>query len=113
MKVGLLCLFFLFGFGVTTAFAAKTWADYPNSGYCPGTMRRVPNVAMCGGRGPGAASQIKAAPPQAVRAACSGDAKRLCAAVLGDTKKRQACMKEHRAELSAGCKAAITQWRSN
>jgi hypothetical protein len=90
--------------------AAKTWADYPNSGYCPGTTRKVPDVAMCGGGGGGGGRG--AAPPQAVRAACSDDAKRLCAAVLGDTKKRQACMREHRAELSAGCKAAVTQWRS-
>lgn len=119
MKIGLLCLFFLFGLDVIPAFAAKTWADYPNSGYCPGTMRKVPDVAMCGGRDPGAASQSGAAaaqsgaaPPQAVRAACSGDAQRLCAAVLGDAKKRQACMREHGADLSAGCKAAVTQWRS-
>jgi hypothetical protein len=60
---------------------------------------------------PAITSQTQAAAPQAVRAACSGDAQRLCAAVLGDSKKRQACMREHRAELSAGCKAAIAQWR--
>ena len=111
MKAGLLCVFFLFGLGITAAFAYETWKDHPNSGVCPGTMRKVPDVAMCGGRGPGAASHTKAAAPQAVRAACSGDAQRLCAGVPG--KQRQACMKEHRAELSAGCKAAITQWRSN
>ena len=109
--LGLGCLFLLLLSG-GPAFAAKTWADYPHSGYCPGTMRKVPNVAMCRGGGPGAAPRTEAGPAQAVRAACSGDAQRLCAAVLGDTKKRQACMKEHRAELSAGCKAAITQWRS-
>src|SRR5215472_17714259 len=56
-------------------------------------------------------SPTEAAPPQAVRAACSGDAQRLCAAVLGDPKAQPACMREHRAELSASCKAAIAQWR--
>jgi hypothetical protein len=60
---------------------------------------------------PAITSQTQAAPPQAVRAACSGDAQRLCAAVLGDPKAQPACMREHRAELSAGCKAAIAQWR--
>jgi len=57
------------------------------------------------------ATEIEAAPPQAVRAACSGDAQRLCAAVLGDPKAQPTCMREHREELSAGCKAAIAQWR--
>ena len=52
-----------------------------------------------------------AAPPKYVRAACHDDAKRLCASVLRDTPKRQACMREHRAELSAGCKAAVAKWR--
>jgi hypothetical protein len=53
----------------------------------------------------------KAAPPQAVRAACSDDAQRLCAAAFGNPQRRQACMRQHRAELSAGCKTAIAQWR--
>jgi hypothetical protein len=52
-----------------------------------------------------------AAPPKYVRAACHDDAKRLCASVLRNTPKRQACMREHRAELSAGCKAAHAKWR--
>jgi hypothetical protein len=39
------------------------------------------------------------------------DAQRLCAAVIGDLHARRACMTEHSAELSAGCKAAIAQWR--
>jgi len=61
---------------------------------------------------PAITSQTKAAtPPAYVRAACTGDAKRLCAAVLRNTPKRQACMREHRAELSAGCKAAVAKWR--
>jgi hypothetical protein len=55
--------------------------------------------------------QTNAAPPKYVRAACVGDAKRLCAAVYENTQKRQACMREHRAELSAACKAAIKRWR--
>jgi hypothetical protein len=49
--------------------------------------------------------------PQYVRAACHGDAKRLCAAVIENPEKRRACMREHHAELSAGCKAAIAKWR--
>jgi hypothetical protein len=57
------------------------------------------------------ASQTEAAPPKYVRAACIGDAKTLCASVLRNTQKRQACMREHRAELSAGCKAAVAKWR--
>jgi hypothetical protein len=58
-------------------------------------------------------SQTEAAspPPEAVRAACMSDAQRLCAAVIGNLPARRACMTEHRAELSAGCKAAIAQWR--
>jgi hypothetical protein len=60
---------------------------------------------------PAITSRTEAAPPQAVRAACSGDAQRLCAGVFGNPEARRACMREHRAELSAGCKAAITQWR--
>jgi hypothetical protein len=48
--VGLLLLLSL-TLGVSTAFAAKTWKDFPNSGVCPGTMRKVANVANCGCRG--------------------------------------------------------------
>jgi hypothetical protein len=60
---------------------------------------------------PAMASQAEAAaPPQYVRAACHDDAKRLCASVLSNTAKRQACMKEHHADLSAGCKAAVAKW---
>ena len=61
---------------------------------------------------PAITSRTEAAtPPAYVRAACTGDAKRLCAAVIRNTPKRQACMREHGAELSAGCKAAIAKWR--
>jgi hypothetical protein len=59
---------------------------------------------------PAITSQAKAAAPQAVRAACHDDVRRLCAAVLWNAEARQACMREHSAELSAGCKAAIAQW---
>jgi hypothetical protein len=59
----------------------------------------------------GITSQTEAAPPKYVQAACRSDAKRLCASVLRNTQKRQACMREHRAELSAGCKAAVAKWR--
>jgi len=52
-----------------------------------------------------------ATPPAYVRAACTGDAKRLCAAVIRNTPKRQACMRKHHEELSADCKAAIAKWR--
>ena len=43
----------------------------------------------------------------AVRAACTGDAKRLCAAVIHDAAKRHACMSAHASQLSKGCIAAI------
>jgi len=53
-----------------------------------------------------------AAPPSAaVREACSGDAKRLCSAVISQTEARQACMRKHRAQLSERCKAAIAKSR--
>ena len=55
-------------------------------------------------------SQTEAAAPRAVLAACHDDVRRLCAAVLWKSEARQACMREHSAELSAGCKAAIAQW---
>jgi hypothetical protein len=45
--IGLVCLFLLL-FGVSTAFAAKTWDSFATSGRCPGTMRKVANVANCG-----------------------------------------------------------------
>ena len=61
---------------------------------------------------PAITSRTEAAtPPQYVRAACTGDSKRLCAAVIRDTPKRQACMRKHHDELSADCKAAIAKWR--
>ena len=60
---------------------------------------------------PAITSRTEAAtPPAYVRAACTGDAKKLCAAVIRDTPKRQACMRKHHDELSADCKAAIAKW---
>ena len=43
----------------------------------------------------------------ALRAACGADARKLCASVVSDTAKRNACMKAHYAQLSAKCKDAI------
>lgn len=49
--------------------------------------------------------------PKSVREACIADARRLCGAVLGDDKKRHACMQEHRSELSKDCLHAIAMSR--
>jgi len=51
--------------------------------------------------------------PETVKQACYGDAKRLCAKVLGDDEKRHACMQEHRSELSKDCLHAIAQSRQH
>jgi hypothetical protein len=59
-------------------------------------------------------ASLSGAPPQpspAVRAACSGDARRLCGAVIRDAEKRRACMVRHAAQLSAGCKTAVANQR--
>src|SRR3974390_745701 len=56
-------------------------------------------------------SQTQAPPPQAVREACSGDSQRLCSDLVGNPEAHRACMREHRSELSTGCKAAIVQMR--
>jgi hypothetical protein len=50
-------------------------------------------------------------PNAEVRDACMADAKRLCAAVLGDDAQRHECMHEHRAELSHDCLVAIARSR--
>jgi len=47
----------------------------------------------------------------AVKAACSGDAQRLCADAEPG-RGMMACMKEHRAELSATCSAAVDEARA-
>jgi hypothetical protein len=43
----------------------------------------------------------------APRPACLNDAKKFCASVIQDEEARRRCMREHGAELSEGCKAAI------
>jgi acyl-CoA thioesterase I len=62
--------------------------------------------------------QILGPPPAASTAstaslhkACIADARRLCAAVLGDEDKRHQCMQEHRTELSKDCLHAIAASR--
>src|SRR5437667_8032994 len=50
---------------------------------------------------------IMAAGNAAVRAACHEDTRRLCSSVFGDLEAVRACMREHHAELSEGCKPAI------
>jgi hypothetical protein len=50
---------------------------------------------------------IQPAATAAVRAACRGDAYRLCSSVIHDEAKRHACMHAHAAQLSQGCIAAI------
>ena len=57
-------------------------------------------------------SAVTAAPNAAVRAACAGDAKRLCGDVYNNPAARQACMQDHRAEWSDGCKAAVAERQS-
>jgi hypothetical protein len=54
-----------------------------------------------------AAIQSAPAATAAVRAACTGDAQRLCSSVIHDAAKRHACMHAHAAQLSKGCIAAI------
>jgi hypothetical protein len=47
------------------------------------------------------------APSPEVRRACMSDVRRLCASVIGDASKRQACMRKHRAKWTAGCRKAV------
>ena len=47
----------------------------------------------------------------APRSACLNDAKKLCASVIHDDEARRGCMREHSAELSEGCKAAVAAER--
>jgi acyl-CoA thioesterase I len=63
--------------------------------------------------GPAQVAQAPSTTPSAdVRAACSADAKRLCAAVITDEAKRRQCMHDHLSELSKDCLAAIAKSRS-
>jgi hypothetical protein len=43
----------------------------------------------------------------ALRSACGADARKLCASVVSNTAKRNACMQAHYAQLSDKCKEAI------
>jgi hypothetical protein len=52
-------------------------------------------------------------PTPALRRACGPDARKLCASVISNTAKRQACMRAHRAELSEACLAAIQRARTS
>jgi hypothetical protein len=52
-----------------------------------------------------------AAPNPAIRAACHEDTRRLCSSVFGDLEAVRKCMREHHAELSEGCKSAISSSR--
>jgi hypothetical protein len=42
----------------------------------------------------------------AVKQACTADAMRFCSAVIQDGPARYACMQQHNAQLSAGCRQA-------
>jgi hypothetical protein len=95
---------------------ASTWhSDIAIDGYyCPGGGKRA-HLEQCpknhaGKRGQkGGRGQSPRRPTAAVRQACGGDAIRLCGAVIKDLKARRACMKAHKAELSAACKAALAK----
>jgi acyl-CoA thioesterase I len=53
------------------------------------------------------------APSETVRDACVADVRRLCAAAIQDEAKRQACMHEHRAQLSSDCQHAMAESRQH
>jgi hypothetical protein len=50
---------------------------------------------------------------QQVRAACQADAQKLCAAVQPGGGRIVACLKEHKDEVSDGCKQAISKAKQN
>jgi hypothetical protein len=50
-----------------------------------------------------AAAQFSAAQ----RAACGGDAQRLCSSSMADPQRLSACMNRNASKVSAGCKAAM------
>ena len=52
-------------------------------------------------------SEAALKPSGALRDACGAEARKLCASVVSNTAKRNACMKAHYAQLSAKCKEAI------
>jgi hypothetical protein len=50
---------------------------------------------------------------QEVRAACQADAQKLCASVQPGGGRIVACLKEHKEQVSDGCKQAISKARQN
>jgi hypothetical protein len=50
---------------------------------------------------------------QQVRAACQADAQKLCAGVQPGGGRIVACLKEHKDEVSDGCKQAISKAKQN
>jgi hypothetical protein len=59
----------------------------------------------------GAASAADAPAGGAVAAACKADVEKLCGGVQPGDGKIKACMKEHRKELSEGCKKELAEAR--
>jgi len=57
--------------------------------------------------GPATAGTFTGGSGETTRAACRADAYRLCGAVIRDTDRRRACMRDHTAQLSQGCRAAL------
>jgi hypothetical protein len=47
------------------------------------------------------------------RAACGGDAQRLCASSMADPSKLTACMRSNASKVSAGCRAAMGGGKKN
>jgi len=52
-------------------------------------------------------------PENEVRAACEADIQKLCAGVQPGGGRIRACMRQHKDELSDGCKQAIAKLRQN
>jgi lysophospholipase L1-like esterase len=78
--------------------------------------RLLPQVQAALGPLPPRLAQVPLAtqaPSAQVRAACTADAKRLCADVLVDEVKRRECMHDRRAELSKDCLDAIAKSRQH
>jgi hypothetical protein len=50
-------------------------------------------------------------PSPAVRRACGADARKFCSSVISQPEKRRECMREHRMELSEGCREAVAKER--
>jgi hypothetical protein len=48
-------------------------------------------------------------PTPEMRRYCGPDSRKLCASVINDTAKRQACMRAHWKEVSEECKKAVAE----